>query len=569
MAQLSRQELYDKIKETSKDEYILSEMQRLGYWKESDKPSVAEKLIKRKAELQTEINHLSREITDPKEALKAIHKQRMAEARQQRVDTKVKHELKRYHRATEWYQRKQHKIEYLGNACIINYPQDDKNNVSDAEKLSLHNLPTCSTAIELAELMAITLNELRFLCYTNEVSKITHYQRFGIHKKTGGVRLISAPMPRLKRLQYWVLDNILQKIPLSDHAHGFVPLRSIVSNARPHIGKKIVINMDLKDFFPTIGYPRIKGLFSNLGYNNEVSTLLALICSEPETETVEMDEQRYYIHSKQRFLPQGAPTSPNISNIICYRLDKRLQGLAKKTGFVFTRYADDMTFSSQNSDKVMSLLNWVKAIITEEGFVLHPEKTRIMHKGVRQEVTGVVVNEKLSVNRKHLKQFRALLFQLKKDGYGNQRWGKGGSLLPALSGYAYFVKMVNPAKGQKFLAQIKEIIQLHGYPDDGAKHVYSHSNFRKKSAQGKLPLDSMQVAQAPLPPDIDKIIQHSDVLDLVRKELGFPEKQTPEKTPKKSVSETAKTQNNTDDNIDITEFDSLLNRLKSLFGVKL
>jgi hypothetical protein len=325
--------------------------------------------------------------------------------------------------------------------------------------------------------------------------------------------------------------------------------------------------MDLKDFFPTVGYPRIKGLFSNQGYSDEVSTLLALICSEPETQTVEMDGQRYYIHSKQRFLPQGAPTSPNISNIICYRLDKRLQGLATKYGFTFTRYADDLTFSSQNYDKVMPLLNWVKAIVTEEGFVVHPDKTRIMHKGARQEVTGIVVNDKLSVNRKQLKQFRALLFQIKKDGYGNRQWGKGGSLLPTIKGYAHFVKMVNLAKGQQFLTQIEEIIKLHGYPQDAAKQGSSTSDFRKASAQGKLPLSSMQIAQPAPPPDIDKIIQHKDVLDLVRKELGLPERPKPEQDNKKPLAEELEAQSITNNNTS-TKPRGFFGRIKSLFGGK-
>lgn len=553
MSQLSRQELYDKIKETSKDAYILSEMQRLGYWKEEDKPSVAGKLIKRKTALYTKINKLSKEIKDPKEALKAIHKQRMAEARQQRIDTKVNNEVKRFNRAKRWHERQQNKIEYLGNACAT----ANKTDKTDQVKLARYPLPMSSSALDLSALMGVTLNELRFLCYTNQVSKITHYQRFGIHKKTGGIRLISAPMPRLKRLQYWVLDNILQKIPLSHQAHGFAPLRSIVTNAQPHVGQAVVINMDLKDFFPTVSYPRIKGLFTHQGYNDEVSTLLALICSEPDTQTVEMDGERYYIHSKQRFLPQGAPTSPNISNIICYRLDQRLAGLAKKQGFVFTRYADDLTFSSQNPEKVMSLLNWVKNIVTEEGFVIHPDKTRIMHKGVRQEVTGIVVNDKLSVNREQLKKFRALLFQIKKDGYDHKQWGdKEGSLLRVIQGYAHFVKMVNPGKGQLFLAQIKDIIALHGYPDNHKKGGYSQSHFRTASAQGQLPLASMQVAQPPSPPDIDQIIQHNDVHDLVRHKLGLPERE-------KDVGLA------TDvgiDEVDETTSTGLLGRLKSLFG---
>jgi retron-type reverse transcriptase len=318
------------------------------------------------------------------------------------------------------------------------------------------------------------------------------------------------------------LDNILQQIPLSEQAHGFVPSKSIVTNAAPHLQKKVVINLDLKDFFPTIAYPRIKGLFAGQGYGSEVATLLALLCSEPETETVEMDGQRYYIHSKQRYLPQGAPTSPMISNIICRRLDARLQGLATKYGFIYTRYADDLTFSSQQTDKIQALLNWIKATVKEEGFILHPDKTRIMHQGARQEVTGIVVNQQLSVNRKLLKQFRALLFQIKKDGYEGKEWGKGGSLLPTIKGFAHYVKMVNPNKGEQFLVQIAEIIALHGYPSDQQKPAYSNGNFRKASAMGELPLASMRIAQPPSPPDINKMIQHRDVLEQVREELGLP-----------------------------------------------
>ena len=556
MSQLSRQELYDKIKETSKDAYILSEMKRLGYWKEGEKPTIAEDLVKRRAELQTEINQLSRQIKNPQEALKAIHKQRMADARQRRVDTKIKHELRRYQRATDWYQKKQNNIEYLGNACVLTHKNKQP---VDFEKLKINQLPKCETAKDLAQAMGITLNELRFLCYTNEVSKITHYQRFAIQKKTGGVRMISAPMPRLKRLQYWILDNILQQIPLAEQAHGFVPSKSIVTNAKPHLQQKVVINLDLKDFFPTVAYPRIKGLFAGQGYGSEVATLLALICSEPETQTVEMDAQRYYIHSKQRYLPQGAPTSPMISNIICRRLDARLQGLATKYGFIYTRYADDLTFSSQQTDKIQALLNWVKVTVKEEGFVLHPDKTRIMHQGARQEVTGIVVNQSLSVNRKLLKQFRALLFQLKKDGYAGKEWGKGGSLLPTIKGFAHYVKMVNPQKGEHFLAQIAEIIALHGYPSDKEKPARSHKKFRKASAMGQLPLASQHVAQPPSPPDIDKIIHHHDVLDQVREELGLPKRDLHKESKTDKQQATI--------NIDTPDA-GVLGFIKSLFGGK-
>ncbi|HFC92100.1 MAG TPA: RNA-directed DNA polymerase, partial [Leucothrix mucor] len=277
------------------------------------------------------------------------------------------------------------------------------------------------------------------------------------------------------------------------------------------------------------------------------------------TQTVEMDAQRYYIHSKQRYLPQGAPTSPMISNIICRRLDARLQGLATKYGFIYTRYADDLTFSSQQTDKIQALLNWVKVTVKEEGFVLHPDKTRIMHQGARQEVTGIVVNQSLSVNRKLLKQFRALLFQLKKDGYAGKEWGKGGSLLPTIKGFAHYVKMVNPQKGEHFLAQIAEIIALHGYPSDKEKPARSHKKFRKASAMGQLPLASQHVAQPPSPPDIDKIIHHHDVLDQVREELGLSKRDLHKESKTDKQQATI--------NIDTPDA-GVLGFIKSLFGGK-
>src|SRR5690606_31416208 len=114
-------------------------------------------------------------------------------------------------------------------------------------------------------------------------------------KKTGGLRTISAPMPRLKRAQYWILSNILEPINLHGDAHGFVKQRSIVTNAQAHVGKDVVINIDLQDFFPTVSYPRVKGFFHQLGYSEHVATILALLCTEAETQEVELDGHTWFV----------------------------------------------------------------------------------------------------------------------------------------------------------------------------------------------------------------------------------------------------------------------------------
>src|SRR5262249_14930317 len=156
----------------------------------------------------------------------------------------------------------------------------------DDARLGAAGLPLVHRAEELAGAMGITVGELRFLSYSRRVSAVSHYKRFQVPKKGGGLRQISAPMPRLKRAQEWVLRNILDRVPVHDAAHGFRRGRSIVSNAAPHAGADVVVNLDLKDFFPTITYRRVRGVFRKLGYSEQVATILALLCSEPEVDAV-------------------------------------------------------------------------------------------------------------------------------------------------------------------------------------------------------------------------------------------------------------------------------------------
>jgi retron-type reverse transcriptase len=136
----------------------------------------------------------------------------------------------------------------------------------------------------------------------------------------------------MKRAQYWILENILNRVKLHEAAHGFVTGRSILSNALPHVNQAIVVNLDMENFFPTVNYRRVKGLFRQLGYAEQLATELALLTTEPEVTQVALDGETWFVQEDARFLPQGAPTSPAISNIICRRLDSRLQAMAQKLG---------------------------------------------------------------------------------------------------------------------------------------------------------------------------------------------------------------------------------------------
>jgi RNA-directed DNA polymerase len=227
----------------------------------------------------------------------------------------------------------------------------------------------------------------------------------------------------------------------------------------------VAINLDLENFFPSISYRRVKGIFGSLGYSEAVSTIFGLICTESDLTQIEMDGRNYYIAQTERHLPQGAPSSPALTNILCRRLDRRLQGLANSRGFTYTRYADDLTFSTTNPEKlrdVGNILQGVGSIVAHEGLTVHPDKTRVLRQSQQQEVTGVVVNEKLNVDRATLKRFRATLYQIEKDGLAGKRWGKGEDVLMSIEGFANYVAMVNPAKGIEFLAKVKQIRKLYG-----------------------------------------------------------------------------------------------------------
>jgi len=485
---LTRQQLYDKIRQSSKEEYILEEMKRLGFWENTDKPSVSEELIKERAKLRKELSKLLRSkrlLKDPEQALELMHKERKKQAKENRKKTKIERIKNAYQRALNWYNLNKEKITYLGESSKIELSESESNQ----ERLSAQSLPLFNEPASLAKKMGISLSELRFLTFNRQVSKISHYKRFSLAKKSGGVREISAPMPRLKRAQYWVKVNLLDKIGLSEAAHGFVPERSIVSNAVPHVGQSVVINMDLKDFFPTITYKRVKGMFQQLGYSEEISILLALLTTEPKIDELTMDGETYYVANGERLLPQGAPTSPVIANIICRKLDRRINDCAQKLGFKFTRYADDLTFSSdsKDSDLVQKLLWRVKQIIQDEGFNIHPKKTRIMRAHQTQEVTGIIVNEKVNLSRKKVKRLRAVLFQIEKDGFSNKHWEESDDILRSLIGFVNYYAMVNPEKALAYKAQLGRIVEKYNpeFAKDSFIGKLKKSSFIEKSAAGE------------------------------------------------------------------------------------
>lgn len=500
----TRQQLYDRIRETSLDEVTLQEMIRHGFWKADDPVNdLPAELVKRRGELQKEITELAskaRGWRNPETALREIMKQRMAEARARRIETKERQAKERHDRALAWHQRRSGDIVHLGDTVSAALSERESN----PERLAAHGAPEFDDVAGIAAAMGIEVAELRFLAYDRAASTVTHYKRFRIPKKTGGYRTLSAPMPRLKRAQYWLLDTVLNKVEPHDAAHGFRTGRSILTNAAPHQKQAVVINLDLKDFFPSIGYRRVKGLFRSFGYAEAQAAVFALLSTEAERTEMTLDGTTWHVASGERVLPQGAPTSPAITNLLCRKLDRRMTGVARKFGFVYTRYADDLTFSAPADDaKSLRKLMWsVRKIIADEGFELNEDKTRIMRRGARQEVTGITVNDGLSVSRKERRKFKAHLHHTEL-GIADGPFRRGSPKSSAL-GYAQFLQMVH---GDGVNALTTKARKLFGAPDPRPETAPS---LRKAAAEGTAPSGTWWTPKQKAMPDLERIAKPKD-----------------------------------------------------------
>ncbi|MCL4250171.1 MAG: TIR domain-containing protein [Anaerolineae bacterium] len=280
-----------------------------------------------------------------------------------------------------------------------------------AEREQLHEaFFQLQTESDLADLLNVDRRSLFFYLY--HLSSENKYKSFDIPKRSGGTRHILTPTRGLKQIQRRLLSVLHCVYEPKQSTHGFVLEKSIVTNAMRHLGQRYVCNVDIQDFFPSINFGRVRGMFGAYPYylNEHVATLLAQLCC----------------HENQ--LPQGAPTSPIISNMICARMDSELQQLAKRHYCIYTRYADDITFSTRRSEFPSAIAQYVDSsvrveageelleVIEGNGFTLQPTKGRLLSRKHRQEVTGLIVNKRLNTRRKFIRQIRGMLHAWEKYG---------------------------------------------------------------------------------------------------------------------------------------------------------
>ncbi|HXE64965.1 MAG TPA: reverse transcriptase family protein [Bryobacteraceae bacterium] len=294
--------------------------------------------------------------------------------------------------------------------------------------------------------------DLKGLCRRRAAQALQHYHYRALSKPDGGVRLIECPKRRLKSIQRQVLSEILDRVPAHPAAHGFARGRSIRSFARPHTARRVVLRLDLRNFFPSFQRPRIQAFFRTVGYPESVADYLGGLCTNAVPRGVlagiASDARSIY---KWPHLPQGAPTSPALANLCSYRMDCRLAGLAASAGAAYTRYADDLAFSGNGEfdRRVERFSAHAVAIMLEEGFDVNHRKTRIMRQGARQHLAGLTVNACLNVKRQDFDRLKAILTNCVHYGPKSQNRDAHPDFRSHLEGRVGFVESIHPARGKR------------------------------------------------------------------------------------------------------------------------
>ena len=262
---------------------------------------------------------------------------------------------------------------------------------SSTIKLNMLGLPSIQTIDDFSRLTRLS----KYTLYQLSIHSDKYYFTYSIPKKTSGVRIISQPSKKLKGLQAWILYYILSKLKSSNSCKGFDKGCSLTQNAEPHKDATAILTIDIKDFFSSVSSVSVYNIFKSAGYNQLISTVLSNICTY------------------KGVLPQGGPCSPKLANLSLWQMDVRIQGYVGKRGINYTRYADDLTFSGLNPQKVSKIYPMIKYIVENESFEVNERKTRLAGASKAKIVTGLVIsNNTYGVGRKKYKVLRAKIHHL-------------------------------------------------------------------------------------------------------------------------------------------------------------
>ena len=331
------------------------------------------------------------------------------------------------------------------------------------------------------------ITEKQLLHFCNPKTVPNRYKAFYIKKKSGGLREINAPCYQLGTILY-ILNIVFKAVYTpSESAMGFTEERSVVTNATFHIGHHYVFNIDLENFFPSIPQARVWKRIQHPPFNfpKEVANVVAGLCCHTNADKT------------KNVLPQGAATSPLLTNAICDTLDRRMRGVAKRFGLHYSRYADDMTFSSMRNvfEEGSDFRLEIKRIIEDQGFKMNDKKTHLQRDNERQEVTGLTVNQRVNVSRKYVHDIRWILHCWEKDGYGKayalfydyykrtKGYIKKGEpvMENVIGGKLNYMRMVKGENNTTYRKLLERFLKLQGLvyvdteTDKGMSYIYVYS----------------------------------------------------------------------------------------------
>lgn len=314
------------------------------------------------------------------------------------------------------------------------------------QKLKNFNLPIITSVNHLLKLLDISPEEEKKYLYSDNRKKNLYYE-YNIPKKNGGVRKIEVPDEKIKLIQKAINRVILSNFNMPQSCMGYMKGKSIVDNALPHVSAITLMKFDIKNFFPTINLKKVVGQFRYFGYGKNVSKYLGYLCV-----------------NKDFCLPQGAPTSPMLSNLVCIKLDKRIEAFCKKYNLNYTRYADDITISSLEKLsrlKCEYIKSFVDMVIVEEGFIPNQEKYRRFVNGQALKVTGITVNTKANVDKKIIRELENAIRYILKYGLDSHlnriNYDSDIDYTNHLYGLAFYIKMVDKDKGLKYIEELKKL----------------------------------------------------------------------------------------------------------------
>lgn len=323
------------------------------------------------------------------------------------------------------------------------------------------DLPELADYSELATWLNLTVGELEWFAdrghwLRTKNATLQHYRNRQVPKRDG-VRMIEAPKPHLREIQRRLLRSILDHIPPHRAAQGFAPGTSTASFAWPHTDRPVVVRLDLRNCFSSIGIARVRAIFAAVGYETTARVLAELCTTTTPVADLRGDvDHRLASLLRLRHLPQGAPTSPSLANLVMRSMDRRIWGYAVRHGLRYSRYGDDLAISGDQMDPDQVL--WVVLrIIADEGFTVHPDKTTIMYAHQRQRLAGLVVNDQPRVARRDYDNLRALLHNAVRSGAQAQNRSGHPDFRAHVQGKIAWIGATSPRRRATLLALAAQV----------------------------------------------------------------------------------------------------------------